>query len=80
MEGGRRAGGGGPYRCWNIDLCLAKFVTGIRQPFAQDSEATEHGLELADAPGMQEPHGGFADLSDEEKKRRLTSNYASRKR
>ena len=44
------------------------------QPLLQDSEATEHGLELADAAGMQEPRGGFADLREEEKERLLTVN------
>ena len=38
----------------------------------QDSEDTEHGLQLLDAPSMQEPRGGFADLREEEKKRLLT--------
>ncbi|CAE7576118.1 MTR [Symbiodinium sp. CCMP2592] len=42
------------------------------QPLSQDLEATEHGLELADAAGMQEPRGGFADLSPEEKEILLT--------
>ncbi|CAE7576129.1 unnamed protein product [Symbiodinium sp. CCMP2592] len=42
------------------------------QPLSQDLEATAHGLELADAAGMQEPRGGFADLSPEEKEILLT--------
>ena len=42
------------------------------QPLLQDSEATEHGLELADAAGMQEPRGGFRDLHPKEQKILLT--------
>ena len=42
------------------------------QPLSQDSEATEHGLEVADAAGMQEPRGGFADLDPKEKEILLT--------
>ncbi|CAE7576051.1 unnamed protein product [Symbiodinium sp. CCMP2592] len=42
------------------------------QPLSQDLEATEHGLELADAASMQEPRGGFADLNPEEKEKLLT--------
>ncbi|CAE7328516.1 unnamed protein product [Symbiodinium microadriaticum] len=42
------------------------------QPFSQDSDATEHGLQLVDAPGMQEPRGSFTDLRQEEKDRLLT--------